>query len=198
MTYYAGVDLGLDGAIAYIGHGQLTVWDMPCDGGGKNRTINIAEIAEIVKTWPCGVVGVEWPHCWPGTFGDVVGHAEKFGYQKGVFATLLREHGFTKIEPTVWCSKLGLPGKLDPDAIPMRANYLEAHYPDIHDAIRGPRGGLKDGRIDAFCIAHYMKITESIPNVVKQYGKGSPQAMAAVLGWGNKKNRRLNIRDNTR
>ncbi len=84
-----------------------------------------------------------------------------FGKNLGIVSTLLglQEFGLDKVQPKVWQKYAGVPvKKKGVKRTPKQLKNIVAEicdriYPDC--AIRGPQGGLKDGRSDALLIAHY-------------------------------------------
>lgn len=202
-NFYAAIDPGFEGAIAVINRDatSVKVWDMPnTPGDGKQREMDLPALRDILKgvqKFPGVILGIEWPRTWPGTFGDVAGHAERFGRGKGIlesFAFLLGLE-YLKIDPLAWKGRLGLPGKTDPEAVQKAAVLWDAQYGAWSALVRGPRGGLKDGRLDALLIAHYLRDQRCITQTVHRYGKDSPEAAAAILGWGGtRRKHRLRIR----
>jgi hypothetical protein len=202
-NFYAAIDPGFEGAIGVMNRDGTTVkvWDMPnTPGEGKQREMDLAGLRSILvglKRFPGVVLGIEWPRTWPGTFGDVAGHAERFGRGKGILEAFAFLLGFEylKIDPLAWKQRLGLPGKTDPEAIPKAAALWDSIYPACVGLVRGPRGGIKDGRLDALLIAHYLRDQRPITPAVRRYGKDSPEAAAAILGWGGtRRSHRLRIR----
>lgn len=202
-NFYAAVDPGFKGAVAVMNRDatSLKVWDMPTTPGeGKEREMDLPGLRDLFKRlhrFPGVILGIEWPRTWPGTFGDVAGHAERFGRGKGIlesFAFLLGLE-YVKIDPLAWKGRLGLPGKTDPEAIDKAKDLLERLYPQAAALIRGPKGGIRDGRLEALLIAHFLREQRPIPATVRRYGKDSPEAAAAILGWGGTRRRhRLRIR----
>ena len=73
----------------------------------------------------------------------------------GEWVAILRlcELPWAEVLPTIWM-KRRLPAKKDKDDKPSLA-YVRAKYPDIN--LIGPRGGPKDGRSDAVCIAEFAR-----------------------------------------
>lgn len=83
----------------------------------------------------------------------------RFGRQLGVLESFIFLHGFeyTLISPQLWKSRLNLPGKeKDPKSI-RASEFFEELYPQHKHLIRGPRGGLLDGPLDALLIAESMR-----------------------------------------
>lgn len=194
--FYAGIDPGQTGGIGIMNAAGTTVraWDMPLTKADKDRQkeIDLDALYSIYREFkrrPKLALGIEWPTTRPGEGAE---RSERFGRGKGylhAFAHLLGLDYYL-IAPNLWKGRLGLPGKSDTDAVRKTAELLERYYPDqCGDLIRGPRGGLKGGRIDALAIAHFLRTRSlnGMQTVVDQFGKDSPEAMAFVLGAGRKR-----------
>lgn len=188
-----GIDPGVYGAVAVLTDaGPVTAYDLMEDLVSLQQ--NLWYAGEEIKKYG-GFIAIEDPHTRPGEGAE---RCFKFGKGIGRLEGLCVGMGlnYKMVSPNLWTGRLGLPGKSDPDAVPMRMKFLENHYPGIREYCIGPRGGLKDGRIDAFCIAHFMKTQEPMSEVVKKHGRGSAEAQMAVLSWGgNRKNHKLKIRE---
>lgn len=173
-----GIDPGRSGAIALIrSNGRdLTVqcWNMPSHDG--NRGIDIrAMLAIMDELDPKALVGLEYNSGRPGETPDF---AYRFGLQTGQLEGLFRARGFEVkcISPNLWTGKLGLPGKQHPGAIEQRAAMWDRLYPAYAGLIRGPKGGIHDGPLDALLISHWLRLTESSP-VGKMGGRRPPRWM---------------------
>jgi len=190
--FYAGVDPGFTGAIALLNAAGTTakVWDLPITGKGKTREIDLDELRHLFKhlrRMPDCAVGLEWPTTRPGEGAE---RSERFGRGKGyleAFAFLLGLD-YYKLPPNLWKGRLGVPGKTDPKANEIGAQILDRYYPEHTDLIRGPRGGLKSGRIDALLIAHFLRTRnyQGMKAVVDRFGKGSVEAMALCFRGGRR------------
>lgn len=162
--FYAGVDPGFSGAIAVMNATgtSLHVFDMPVTYAKEDRKREIdldglRDIFKYLKQLPdCGV-GIEWPTTRPGEGAE---RCERFGRGKGYLEAFafLSCLDYWKIAPNRWCGRLNLPGKDHEGAIVERAGLFEQLYPAWAGLIRGPRGGVLDGRLDALLIAHCLRI----------------------------------------
>ena len=167
-THFLGIDPGVAGAIALISASGETaqVWPMPVlDRKGVKELDKhlLCDRLEHLRRLPAPVAGLEWPNTYKGSFGDVVRHAEVFGRQKGTLDAFLFGLGFDyrHVSPSAWKGKLGLPGK-DWDPVSQQGADLWGRlYPQHSGLIRGPRGGLLDGPLDALLIAHYVKMSHT-------------------------------------
>lgn len=94
----------------------------------------------------------------------------KFGYNAGVVNTLALTAGVMvdKVRPKKWQSTVGvsISSKIkDPSARKKAtknavADLCDRLYPQVN--IRGPKGGLLDGKSDALMIAHYAVLTHPV------------------------------------
>lgn len=168
MRTFIGIDPGRSGALAMIqdansaaGGYVIEVYDMPPHG--DERGIDVAATAEIMRQWPQNaIVGLEWNS---GRPGEVPDFAYRFGLQTGQLDALCYALGLqvTHLASNKWTAKLGLPGKTWQGALEQRAALWDSLYPHAEGLIRGPRGGLLDGRLDALLLSHYMRISHSTP-----------------------------------
>lgn len=79
-----------------------------------------------------------------------------FGKNVGIIETLLllQDFGLDKVQPKVWQKYAGVPTGTKGKAIKgVVGDICSKLYPNAD--IRGPKGGLMDGRTDALMIAHY-------------------------------------------
>jgi len=85
-----------------------------------------------------------------------------FGWNVGGINMLLESTGvgFDRIQPKVWQKGIGLVPKRPPRKPPERKKAIAGIalrlYPDA--PIRGPRGGLLDGKADALMLAHFLAL----------------------------------------
>lgn len=159
-----GVDPGRTGAIALIRNDtSASVWDMP---HSDQRGIDLRAVKDIVdeiyKEAPNALVGLEYN---TGMTGEMPDLAFRFGLQTGQLEALFYAWGFSvkRISSNLWTGRLGLPGKRQPQAIPQRAAYWDRLYPNHGTMIRGPRGGILDGRLDSLLICHWLRSVEKNP-----------------------------------
>jgi len=193
-NWFAGIDPGQKGAVGLIDNGGqiVRVWDMPLTKAARDRQKEIdldalRSIYHELERRQRLVLGIEQPNTRPGE-----GAERSFRFGKGLgylhaFAHLLQLDYYLMV-PNLWKGRLGLPGKSDPNANKLGAQMLDRNYPAAHDLIRGPRGGLKDGRIDALLIAHFLRrrTVGGMRTIVEQYGKDSPQVAELVFGRSRK------------
>jgi hypothetical protein len=190
---YVGIDPGFNGAIAVIDSGGVPqVWDMPTykpsprmreyDLGLLN--VRFRQLKRIHNPF----VGLEWPTTRPGEGAE---RCKRFGVGLGQLEALLYclRMEYVRIPPATWKMKLNLDGKTKKGWEKQNAAFFDMFYPDYTEMIRGPRGGIKDGRCDALLIAHYyrLKTRAGMAQVVEQFGKGSTEAMVLCLNGGKKR-----------
>ena len=160
---YVGIDPGFTGAIGRINQAGtiLQVIDIPLVSQDKKqrRELDLPKLEcafESIAPFPDVFIGIEKNTT---RIKDSAESSFRFGRGTGILEAFIYLMGFESIEipPNLWKPRLGLPGKQDRDATKKGAALLEAHYPDVKNLIYGPRGGLKDGRVDALLIAHFMR-----------------------------------------
>jgi len=188
-AFYAGIDPGFSGGIGLISKNGQTVksWKMPTSNPGKDRKREFSldglnRVFNQLTMLPDVTVGIEWPTTRPGEGAE---RSERFGRGKGLLQAFAycKKLDFHLIAPNLWKGRLGIPGKTDPEANKIAAAMFERYYPDHADVIRGPRGGIKDGRLDALLIAHFLRTRgiSGMRSVVEQFGKDSDEAMALLF-----------------
>jgi hypothetical protein len=199
--FYGGIDPGFTGAIVAINQPgtSVRVWDMPVHGGrGRHRELDLDKLQHVYRQLtllPDLVLGIEWPTTRPGEGSE---RCERFGRQKGILHAFAWLFGLPCcfVSPQLWKGRLGLPGKGESQAVQRSADYFDRYYPDHTSQIRGPKGGIKDGRVDALLIAHFLRTSTvaGMQSVVDRFGKGSAEAQALMLGAGRgkQKNRKKN------
>lgn len=199
-SHYGGLDVGFKGALGVLDRsGKVKgVWDLPVIYTGDDDSsrefdlpamealfLSLAEYHDLV-------LGIEWPTTRPGEGAE---RSERFGRGKGYIEAFAYLTGipYFKLPPNLWKPALGLPGKDHPQAIPLAHEHLNRHHPESEPLIYGPLGGLKDGRIEALLIAHFLwdQRISKISDVVKQYGKGSDEAVLACLTAGPRRRHRI-------
>lgn len=189
FDFYAGVDPGFSGGIGLINAAGTTVrvWDMPINDAKRlrKREIDLTELLALfrrLRRYPNLAMGIEWPTTRPGEGAE---RSERFGRGKGYLHAAAHFVGLNYhfIAPNLWKGRLGLPGKQNTMANPLGAELLDRNYPGIEIPIRGPRGGLKDGRIDALLIAHFLRSRSAggYRTIVERFGKDSVQAAELVF-----------------
>ena len=132
-------------------------------GTGRDREFDEAAlnltIYGLARYYAGAIIGLEKPASRPGEGSH---RAHRFGEGIGMLRGMLVAHRlpYRKISPNLWKGRLGLPGKQVKGGNKACAQYLVSHYPLTENLIYGSRGGLKDGRLDALLIAHWLRHTE--------------------------------------
>jgi len=199
-----GIDPGFTGALGLVtSTGRCVVWDMPVlegrDALDRQREINLPRLHDLfvqLRTTTLNLrVGVEWPTTRPGEGAE---RSERFGRQKGLLEGLLYalRIKYEKLSPQLWKGRLGLPGKTDAQALPLAAKLFDTYYPGYTALIRGPRGGILGGRVEALLIAHYLRVQTlgGIEALKQEFGTGSVQMQALMLGGGRQRRGRMRIK----
>lgn len=152
---------------------MLRVWKMPIEWIGvtkKHKTLDLAKLNAIlgeIHCFPAILCGLENPTTRPGEGAE---QCFRFGRQVGALEASLTLHKFDYrlVSPSLWKSRLGLPGKLvDPKSV-QAAAYFEAYYPAHKHLVRGPLGGLLDGPLDALLIASFMRENAGLLDTLNQ------------------------------
>jgi|GEM_PF-1001442 len=193
--HFAGIDPGFNGAVAVMNAAgsYLRVYDMPVAEGKRDRDRELdlpglRDLFGVLRRLPDVAVGIEWPTTRPGEGAE---RAERFGRQKGILHAFafLKGLEFFLIPPNLWKGRLGLDGKDVAGANQRAAEFFDAYYQEHAGLIRGPKGGILDGRMDALLIAHFLRIRtrEGAESVGRKFGKDSPELFAAVFNGRSKR-----------
>ena len=110
-----------------------------------------------LNRWRVEWVDLEWPTTRPGEAPE---SSKRFGVGLGLLWGIFEANGLTvrKVSPNKWKGALGMKGKAGQaqasklQAVEMAERFILDVPPDV---LRGPRGGLKDGRAEALMIAWY-------------------------------------------
>lgn len=159
---YAGIDVGRKGGFGLISGDKslIRVWPMPKE---HNRGVSLWGIKEVFDTWEdlrvqqdaVLKIAIEWNTSRPGEVPD---YAFRFGLQTGQIDGLMFNRDGWDVEyvtPNKWKPKLGLPGKSWDEKSEQGVRFWDHTYPGQEGLIRGPRGGVHDGLLDALLMAHY-------------------------------------------
>jgi len=155
-SVYVGIDPGDKGAICAVLPSEHKAIFMPT----TDKPIDIAAwFKQIQEEYTLRMVMVEDVS---SIQGASAGSNFKFGYNVGVVNTLARVSGspVDLVRPKAWQKEIGLSVSSKLKGAPRQkaikqgvAEICERLYPQVN--IRGPKGGLLDGRSDALMIAHY-------------------------------------------
>jgi hypothetical protein len=196
--HFGGIDPGFHGAVAvvHVDGTVRTIRDMPVikHEEAKRRELDLRALRSLFRSLrPYGdlLIGIEAPTTRPGEPPEP---AARFGFQRGAIemAAICNHLAYDRIPPNLWKGRLNVPGKTDPRANEVGMRIARAYYPDLDESeLVGPRGGIRDGRLDALLIAHWMRVRTAagMRAVREQFGKDSAEAMAVML-TGNVKKRR--------
>lgn len=159
-AHFCGIDPGHHGAIAVVSASGkwARVWKMPWKDGEYDLS-GLQIVFRFLKGLPDVAIGIEWPVAFPDSFANVARDAENFGRGKGYLEAFAFLHNieYRRISPQLWKGRLGLVGKTHAGANEMAAAKLGELLPAHTGLIRGPRGGLLDGPMDALLIAAAMR-----------------------------------------
>ena len=147
MKAYVGWDPGHTGAIALmVVGGRVGVYDWHDEIKMHKALTTWAKLYDIQ------MVAIEKVH---GMKGNSSRSDTTFQQHTGACKCIIKLAGLPMVEvlPQVWM-KRRLPAKKHPKDKPS-VPYVQARYPHIN--LFGPRGGVKDGRSDAICIAEWCK-----------------------------------------
>lgn len=198
--HFVGIDPGFTGAVADISvdGSRVRVWDMPTRVRGdakKYRAYDLKKAWHVLREarfgGPC-VFGLENPTSRPG---DGAERMMRFGRGIGnIEALILALTGEEPelVSPALWKGRLGLKGKEADENSELGVALFKRYYPKHEAVLYGARGGLKDGRLDALLIAHWLRVRtgDGMRSIVAEHGKQSPQALALVFSGGRKKRKK--------
>lgn len=194
-SFYAGCDPGFGGAIALLNRAGTTVrvWPMPVTEAAKDRAREfdldgLRDIFKHLRRMPDVACAIEWPSTRPGEGAE---RSERFGRGKGYLEAFAFLHGldYFKLSPAGWKGRLNLPGKEKDPTSKAAAAMWEKLYPAHVGLIRGPRGGVLDGPLDALLIAEFLRRQSGA--VAEDAERGSVEHLAAVLTMGPGRRRRV-------
>ena len=147
-----GIDVGLNGAIAFVGKDQVQVFDMPTYqitvGKSKKMQIDLSEFARIIDEKAGSI-----KHCYieavTATPQMGVTSAFSFGKSAGIAEAIIAANfiPFTMVRPQVWKKHFGLTA--DKDASRQKASRLYPNYAHFWNRKKD------DGRAEAVLIAAY-------------------------------------------
>jgi crossover junction endodeoxyribonuclease RuvC len=160
---YIGIDPGLDGGIAFIGHAEsIVVQALPVMGGtGKGREIHAVELRRCIQTYQGNETKafIEKVGAMPK---QGVSSTFKFGDTYGAIKAVVRNCRIPLIfvTPQAWKKKVlaGLPWKGNKE---MAVRFCEDRWPDVN-LLKTPRSRVPhSGICDALCIAEYGRLTDA-------------------------------------
>lgn len=145
-----GIDPGLSGALAFLGDGELLIYDIPTlkieRNGKAKRQIDLYKLLEIVRTY-------QVTHCYLESVGAMPGQGVSSMFQMGrgfgQIEGIVTACGFpvTYVTPMKWKKALGVPK--DKDGARQRASQLMPQW--VHNwSLR-----RDDGKAESALIAYY-------------------------------------------
>lgn len=159
MKYYCGIDCGLSGAIALIpkiGKNVLLFNNYTYKNEKGKKSFNMKTILSIFKEYDIIDCAIEQTQVLPHQ-GSVSGWT--IGLNNGILIGLLFACyiNYTIVNPRKWIKYY------TDKAYTKELGYklVCKLYPDIKNELKGPKGGLLDGKCDAILIAHYIKETNN-------------------------------------
>jgi len=166
MTFI-GIDPGKDGAVAFLSPGGFAVFDTPTIDAGKGRRYDIVSMAELLRGCEHSHAVLEMARAMPGQSSKTT--ASQFhgiGVWEGLLVAL--EVPYTIVIPQQWRKLLigGSPGAGIADKAErtkaLKASSFECAsrlWPGRAREFTGPKGGIRDGRVEAALLAEYGRRT---------------------------------------
>lgn len=160
---FVGIDPGLHGAVAWMDgeRKEVHVCDCPLDGGAYNFQSMGYLLANLVA--PQMVVTMEAVHAMPGD-----GKCSAFSFGVGYGAWLALIDGVLRVRPNLvtpqtWKRAMlaGIANDKQAEAKALKQRF-QGH--EVCSQLHGPRGGLRDGRVDALWLAEYGRVTWRLSN----------------------------------
>ena len=155
---FIGIDPGLHGAIAWMDSTRAGVFvhDCPLDDQGDYDFRAMALLLTVATMDDRGVVTMEKVHALPSD-----GKCSAFTFGGGYYAwrALSAAAGMTPalISPQTWKRTMlaGVPNDKAAEAKALKQRF-QGHA--VCSQLHGPRGGLRDGRVDALFLAEYARL----------------------------------------
>ena len=197
MTHFLGIDPGLEGAFVLLTESGRPVEfvDMPLDRGNKNTAnydpYSIHSLIRKYSRLPHLRVALEWPQTRPGEGAQ---RCRNFGLGLGYVEMACLSLGLPveKIAPLKWKNTFSLPAKEKDPQLKLHLAVFDTFFGAYRDQVTGPRGGIKDGRLEACLIAEHLRrrTAAGMRATVARFGRGSAEAMSMVLGAGRRRKNR--------
>jgi hypothetical protein len=140
-----GIDVGMNGALAFYDGAELLIYDMPTHKRNKTNRLDCQRLLTILSSYDVSHAFVEQVNA----FGMGASSAYNFGFGCGVIEGLLsaRQIPMTYVTPQVWKKAMSCP--TDKDAARARASQLLPKFAHNWDLKK------HDGRAEAAMIALY-------------------------------------------
>jgi len=156
MRWYAGIDPGLDGAIAVLGDGRLQVssadiYDAPSAKIGNKSDFMVADMVNILQRYPGEVLAaIERVHSMPKQgVASSFNFGRGVGYWIGILAAL--KIPYEEVTPQRWQADMLNGIQKTKDASRLRAMQL---FPQLADKLNLKK---HHGRADALLIASWIQ-----------------------------------------
>jgi crossover junction endodeoxyribonuclease RuvC len=148
-----GIDPGLSGALALIADSEVKFFDKYIYKIGGKSEYDIPVMRSLLVSERPDIVYIERAQAMPK---QGVVSMFKIGYGFGLWIGLLSalEIPYEIVRPQIWQNTF-FSGMSKDDTKKMAYKVSSALYPKIVTDLKGPRGGLLDGRSDALLIATY-------------------------------------------
>jgi hypothetical protein len=146
---WIGIDPGLDGAIAVICEGAITLLDTPTVSNGKKRDMDLYAIVRLLRgltNCQDAMAVIESVHSMPGQgVSSTFSFGKGFGMWLGILASLGVPH--QSVAPQTWKKVMLADGGKEKDASRVKAMQC---YPQIADQLSRKKD---HGRADALLMA---------------------------------------------
>lgn len=146
---WIGIDPGLDGALAVMSEGAITLIDTPTVSNGKKRDMDAYAIARLLRALTCeqdAMAVIEAVHSMPGQgVSSTFSFGKGFGMWLGLLAALNVPH--QAVAPQTWKKVMLADAPKEKDASRVKAMQL---YPQIADQLTRKKD---HGRADALLMA---------------------------------------------
>lgn len=147
-TYFVGIDPGKSGSMCI-----LSTLDDIVEFYDFETIVKYISTIDRIGPLHIAMVGVESVHAMPG---QGVKSMFTFGQRLGEIEGMLRTFkvGYDLIRPQLWQKECKVVPKSGKKGV---YDAISKLYPNAD--LKGPKGGVKDGRCDALGIAHYIRKT---------------------------------------
>lgn len=166
---FVGIDPGLNGAVAIVDGERrcIEVHDTPL---GRDRDYDGPAMADLIRraaTTEQTVIIIEAVHSMPH---DGKASAFTFGVGLGRWLGICDALGIkvNPVSPRTWKRTMlaGIANDKEAEALALERRF-QGHKLDL----RGPRGGLRDGRVDAIFLAEFGRLTWKTAGVACRSGR---------------------------
>jgi crossover junction endodeoxyribonuclease RuvC len=165
-----GIDPGLSGALCFLhSSGEVILCDMPTLSVGKSkRRLDLPTMRAHLATRRDDLEHIVLEQQQPMR-GQGVTSTFSTGRGQGVWEGMIEMLGgvpSTIVRAQTWQRELGVPKKSGKAGTYEVVSRL---FPTVVDELRGPKGGLKDGRVDALALAVYgRRLIQNSPSEARE------------------------------